>query len=197
MESECSPARWCAAWEAPARSFSWRGCLNPHESGTEKMVASVKVIHGANDDFFDLPDGTTVHNVRRNLVDAFNIPAEAISFVNGAPVEPSYRLLPNDSLEFVKRRGEKSILDPDEKAQLDRIEAMLTTLFAEPADDGSPGRSVETLEIAAFINQLRKQGMTWKEVLKACKERWPDDNHVRNVEQVRATFRRFFRSKPD
>ena len=161
------------------------------------MIASVKIIHGPNDDLFDLPDGSTVLSVSHNLADAFNIPAEAIALVNGALVESSYRLLPNDTLEFVKRRGEKSILDPDEKAQLDRIEAMLAKLFAEPADDGSPGRSVETLEIAVFINQLRKQGASWKEVLKACKERWPDDNHVRNVEQVRATFRRFFRSKPD
>jgi len=161
------------------------------------MIASVKIIHGPNDDCFDLPDGSTVLSVSHNLADAFNIPAEAIALVNGALVEPSHRLLPNDTLEFVRRRGEKSILDPDEKAQLDRIEAMLAKLFAEPADDGSPGRSVETLEIAVFINQLRKQGASWKDVLKACKERWPDDNHVRNVEQVRATFRRFLRSKPD
>ncbi len=161
------------------------------------MTASIKIIHGPNDDFFDLPDGTTVHNVRRNLVDAFNIPAEAIAFVNGALVEPSYRLLPNDTLEFVKRRGEKSILDPDEKAQLNRIEAMLNTLFAEPAEHGSPGRREKTLEIAVFVNQLRKQGMTWKEVLKACRDHWPDDPRVGNGEQIRATFRRFFPQKPD
>ncbi len=102
-----------------------------------------------------------------------------------------------ESITVTRINSQWRVLDPDEKAQLDRIEAMLAKLFAEPADDGSPGRSVETLEIAVFINQLRKQGASWKEVLKACKERWPDDNHVRNVEQVRATFRRFFRSKPD
>ena len=138
------------------------------------MVTPVKIIHGPNDDIFDLPDGSTVLNVSRNLADAFNIPAEAIALVNGALVESSYRLLSNDTLEFVKRRGEKSILDPAERAQLDRIEAMLNKLFVEPADQGSPGRSVETFEIAVHINQLRQRGISWKEVLKACRERWPE-----------------------
>lgn len=161
------------------------------------MATSVKIIHGPNDDVFDLPDGTTVFSVSRNLANAFNIPAYAISFVNGAIVESSYRLLPNDTLEFVKRRGEKSTLDPDERAQLDRIEAMLDRLFVNPADHGSPGRSVETLEIATYVNQLRQQQQTWKEVLQACLKKWPNNPHVRNVEQVRATHRRFYRKKAD
>lgn len=157
----------------------------------------VKIIHGPNDDTFPWEDGTTVFHVRRNLADAFNISFDAIALVNGTIVESAYRLQPNDTVEFVKQHGEKSILDPDEKAQLDRIEAMLDRLFAKPADHGSPGRSVETLEIATYINDLRKQRFSWKEVLKACQERWPDDRRVRNVEQVRATFRRFFKPKAD
>ena len=157
-------------------------------------VSPVKVIHGANDGLFDIA-GMTVSNLMTSLTDVFNIPAEALAFVNGEEVDPSYRLLPNDTVEFVKQYGEKSILDPEEKAQLDRIESMLNRLFVKPADHGSPGRSVETLEIATFINQLRQEGLTWKEVLMACRERWPNDVHVRNVEQVRATYRRFFGTK--
>ncbi len=84
MEGDCSPARWCAAWEAPARSLSWRG---PFYLRKKIMIASVKIIHGPNDDFFGLPDGSTVLSVSRNLADAFNIPAEAIALVNGALVE--------------------------------------------------------------------------------------------------------------
>lgn len=152
----------------------------------------VKVIHGANDGLFNIA-GTTVATLLASLSDVFNIPADALAFVNGEQVDPSYRLLASDTVEFVKQYGEKSILDPEEKAQIDRIESMLNRLFVKPADHGSRGRSVETLEIATFINQLRKQGLTWKEVLKACRERWPDDSHVRNVDQVRATYRRFFR----
>ena len=127
------------------------------------------------------------------ITDVFNIPADALAFVNGEQVDPSYRLLASDTVEFVKQYGEKSILDPEEKAQLDRMESMLIRLFVTPADHGSRGRSVETLEIATYINQLRQQQLSWKEVLKACRERWPEDGHVRNVEQVRATYRRFFR----
>ena len=165
----------------------------------------VKVIHGANDGLFNIA-GITVSNLMTSLTDVFNIPADALAFVNGEQVDPSYRLLSSDTVEFVKQYGEKSILDPEEKAQLDRMESMLKRLdrmesmlkrlFVTPADHGSRGRSVETLEIATFINQLRKQGLTWKEVLKACRERWPEDGHVRNVDQVRATYRRFFRPSP-
>lgn len=97
------------------------------------MIHAVKIIHGPNDDVFDLPDDSTVMSVSRNLADAFSIPDEAIAFVNGTLVGSDYRVQPKDTVEFVKRRGEKSILDPEEKAQLDRIEAMLRQLFIAPA----------------------------------------------------------------
>lgn len=151
----------------------------------------VRIVSASWEGAFDLA-GQTVADVQKALAYPFNIRPTARAFVNGISVEPSYRLQPKDVLEFVEPDGKKSILDPEEKAQLDRIEAILTRLFGEPADHGSPGRSVETLEIATFINQLRHQGLTWKEVLKACRERWPNDGHVRNAEQVRATFRRHF-----
>lgn len=160
------------------------------------MTASVKIIHGANDDIFNLPDDTTVANVRRSLVDAFNIPRAALEFVNGKRVNPTYRLMTNDTVEFITRFGVKSILDPQEQAQLDRIEEKLNRLFAKPAH-GSPGRSVETMEIAAFVADLKRNGLTWKEVLKSCRERWPNDPHVKNADQLRATFRRFFKQKPN
>lgn len=160
------------------------------------MTTSVKVIHGPNVDIFDLPEATTIANVRRSLVDAFNIPSAAISFVNGVFANPGYRLMTNDSVEFITSFGVKSILDPEERAQLDRIEEKLNRLFAKPAN-GSPGRSVETMEIAAFVADLKRNGLTWKEVLKSCRERWPNDPHVKNADQLRATFRRFFKQKPN
>lgn len=61
-----------------------------------------------------------------------------------------------------------------------------------PVPDGRPGRSNETLEIALYADELRRAKKTWKEVLKACRERWPDDDRVENVEQVRGTHRRHF-----
>ena len=50
------------------------------------VMTSVKVIHGANDDVFEGIAGMTVEEVQRNLVDAFNIPVDAISIVNGVCV---------------------------------------------------------------------------------------------------------------
>ena len=38
----------------------------------------------------------------------------------------------------MKQYGEKSILDPDEKAQIQRIEEMLTRLLEKPAEHESP-----------------------------------------------------------
>ena len=71
------------------------------------MVASVKVIHGANDRIFRLPDDTTVFSVGHNLAEAFNIPPQAIAFVNGRQAARSYRLRGHDILEFVVPTGRK------------------------------------------------------------------------------------------
>jgi len=66
----------------------------------------VKVIHGANDGVFDVA-GCPVFSVRLSLVDAFNIPPDALSFVNGEQVGSEYLLVPGDTLEFVRQSGEK------------------------------------------------------------------------------------------
>jgi hypothetical protein len=71
------------------------------------MVAAIKVIHGANDGVFALPTRTPVTVVRASLIDAFNIPGTAVAFANGARVRGSYRLLVNDTLEFIVPIGRK------------------------------------------------------------------------------------------
>lgn len=75
-----------------------------------KPTGAVKVIHGANDDVFEGIGGTPVRQVHRNLSDAFNLPPDSVAFVNGASVEPSYRVQPNDTLEFCKRDGRKGVI---------------------------------------------------------------------------------------
>ena len=62
-------------------------------------------------------------------------------------------------------------------------------------EHSKPGRKVETLEIAIYAHELRGQGKTWKEVRQACRERWPDSEHLKNHDQLRATYRRHFSSK--
>lgn len=70
------------------------------------MVA--KVFHGANEGAFALPPGTPVSVVRATLIDAFNIPEAAVSFVNGKRVAGSYRLLGNEVVEFIFASGRKA-----------------------------------------------------------------------------------------
>jgi hypothetical protein len=66
-----------------------------------------------------------------------------------------------------------------------------------PAQKGKQGRKVETWEIAVYANELRKEDKTWKEVLSACKNRWPGDPRVKNEDQIRATWNRFFDPKKE
>jgi len=56
------------------------------------------------------------------------------------------------------------------------------------------GRNIETLEIALFVDELKRKGMTWKDIFRACRERWPSDDRVQNSEQIRATHRRHFKT---
>jgi hypothetical protein len=62
-------------------------------------------------------------------------------------------------------------------------------------EHGKPGRKVFTLEIALYAHELRSQGETWKDVLRDCRERWPNSEHLKNPDQLRATYRRHFSSK--
>src|SRR5947208_2661595 len=43
----------------------------------------------------------------------------------------------------------------------------------EPAPAGRPGRRNTTADIAVVANGLKAQGKTWKEILAACKGRFP------------------------
>lgn len=164
-------------------------------------AAVVRIINGAWDGHFNIA-GKPVSMILAALADSFSIRLKPLAFVNGSQVDMSYRLQANDHLEFTQSRGEKGILDPDEKAQLERIEAMLSRLFNDipkarkraAAATGSPGRKTETQEIAVYANELRLQRKTWKEVFSACRKRWPNDRRVRNSRQIRATWDRHFGS---
>lgn len=89
----------------------------------------VKVIHGANDDVFEVV-GVSVASVQASLVDAFNIPDDAVSFVDGEEVGRDHRLQDDDTLEFRVCWGRKGALEPDELARLERIEETLNRIEA-------------------------------------------------------------------
>jgi len=168
----------------------------------ETPTDTVRVVYGASDGWFPLV-GRTVRDVGVALAGPFGVPEDALAFLDGEPVEASYVLVGNDTLEFVVLDGVKGALEPHEQAQLDRMEALLSRLVCvqghatKPlaAPKRPPGRKPETLEIAEYANELRLQGKTWKEVLTACKKRWLDDRRVRNARQIRATWNRHFGPK--
>ncbi len=68
----------------------------------------VSIIHGANVGFFRVV-GVSVMCVRASLVDAFNIPASAVPFVDGKRVKGDFRLRENSTLEFVQQAGRKGV----------------------------------------------------------------------------------------
>jgi len=82
------------------------------------------------------------------------------------------------------------------ESEVDQFLADLVRSFRK-APKGNPGRENETSHIAEFVNELKNAGKTWKEILKACKEQWPDDPHVDKVEQIRGTWRRHYPKKVD
>lgn len=111
---------------------------------------SVKVIHGANDGTFDLA-GSKVSGVRASLVDAFNVPGDALAFVNGDVVPASYRLARNDTLEFVrsigvKGAGKKNLTEQD----LNEMGFAVVGNEAVPIEDGIPDSSWETNRLEAY-----------------------------------------------
>ncbi len=77
---------------------------------------SVRVIHGANEGFFDLQN-QTVRTVRKALTEVFNIPKNAVALIDGEPVVDESGIGDGDVLEFVRELGMKglgSLMTPDE-----------------------------------------------------------------------------------
>src|SRR3954469_435639 len=70
-----------------------------------KLESRIKVIHGVNDDTFDGLVGRSVVAVKEALTEAFGIPADAASFVNGERVGGDYILKTDDVLEFIRTTG--------------------------------------------------------------------------------------------
>lgn len=75
-------------------------------SRATNATKKVRVVHGANQDYFDL-EGKTVGTVRKNLREVFNIPGDAEALVAGKAVGDDFILEGNTSLEFVKEAGVK------------------------------------------------------------------------------------------
>jgi hypothetical protein len=70
------------------------------------MPDPIHVIHGSCDGQFDLA-GRKIGELRQALATAFNIPSNAVAFVNGKQAKASVVLEPGDRVEFVKPTRKK------------------------------------------------------------------------------------------
>jgi hypothetical protein len=87
------------------------GIQAPDISGTlsaaTTLVSKVRVVHGANEQYFDNLSGKTVGTVRKSLREVFNIPGDADALIGGKKVGDDFVLDGGMSLEFVKEAGVK------------------------------------------------------------------------------------------
>jgi hypothetical protein len=67
----------------------------------------VRVVHGANEQYFDSLEGKTVGTVKKSLREVFNIPSDADALVSGKSVGDDFILEGGMNLEFVKEAGVK------------------------------------------------------------------------------------------
>lgn len=76
-------------------------------SRATKAVSKVRVVHGANEQYFDNLEGKTVGMVRKSLREVFNIPGDAEALIGGKNVGDDFVLEGGQNLEFVKEAGVK------------------------------------------------------------------------------------------
>jgi len=75
------------------------------------LSRACRVTCGPNDLFFENLVGKPVVLVRRCLASVFSIPDKAEAWVGGSVVRSDYRLRADDSVEFLVRRGRKTLGD--------------------------------------------------------------------------------------
>lgn len=73
------------------------------------VMKKIRVVHGANEHYFDNLEGKTVGMVRKSLREVFNIPGDAEAKIAGKSVGDDFILEGGNSLEFVKDAGVKGI----------------------------------------------------------------------------------------
>jgi hypothetical protein len=78
------------------------------------------ITHGPQDGIFAVA-GKSIASIRRGLATAFSIPDDAEAYLGGSVVDPGYRLRAGDQVEFLKLRGRKGALEPEELGRLDAV----------------------------------------------------------------------------
>jgi len=76
----------------------------------------VRIVHGANEQYFDNLEGKTVGQVKKSLREVFNIPSDAEALIGSKQVGDEFVLEGGQSLEFVKEAGVKGFFAGSGKA---------------------------------------------------------------------------------
>lgn len=76
-------------------------------SRAKSTLSKVRVVNGANEQYFDNLEGKTVGSVRKSLREVFNIAGDASALVGGKDVGDDFILEGGMNLEFIKEAGVK------------------------------------------------------------------------------------------
>jgi|TARA_Y100000034_G_scaffold132302_1_gene194952 hypothetical protein len=76
-------------------------------SRANHAASKIRVVHGANEQYFDNLEGKTVGQVKKSLREVFNIPSDAEALIGSKQVGDEFVLEGGQSLEFVKEAGVK------------------------------------------------------------------------------------------
>jgi len=76
-------------------------------SRAASVTQKVRVVHGANEQYFDNLEGKTVGSIKKSLREVFNIPGDASALIEGKEVQDDFVLEGGMNLEFVKEAGVK------------------------------------------------------------------------------------------
>ena len=92
--------------------------------------------------------------------------------------------------------GQRYFVESDVDRAVDAFVASATAGIPRPPippRKAGRGRRNRTADIALLVNEMKAQRKTWKEILAACKSRFP--GRITSLEQVRTIWRRRFGGK--
>jgi hypothetical protein len=134
-------------------------------------AGACRIVHGPCDSYFENIAGKSIASVRRGLATAFSIPDDAEAFVSGTMVAREYKLRGGDEVEFLKLRGRKGALEPEELGRFDAVlhavkqvddrVAALEKAVALLASQRTVKEWYTTADIAAMFNKAEYTVREW------------------------------------
>lgn len=100
-------------------------------SRAKSTLSKIRVVNGANEQYFDSLEGKTVGSVRKSLREVFNIPGDASALISGKEVGDDFILEGGMNLEFVKEAGVKGA----KQIFLRDVDSGEPAYYCGPADD--------------------------------------------------------------